>query len=220
MAYQGIGTGTTPNDNSGDSLLTGAVKINSNFEEIYNTLGDGSNLLGGYIPVGGIIMWSGSIISIPSGWALCNGSNGTPNLQDRFIVGAGSGYSVGATGGADSVTLTVNEMPAHSHTGSTSGAGSHSHTGSTNGAGAHSHSTTFPYAYDLGSTGRAGGGANSVQNWSVSQSINGVGDHAHSFTTSGVGDHTHSVTVGNTGGGQAHENRPPYYALAFIMRTA
>ena len=44
MAYQGIGTGTTPNDNSGDSLLTGAVKINSNFTEIYNTLGNGSVL--------------------------------------------------------------------------------------------------------------------------------------------------------------------------------
>ena len=44
MAYQGIGTGTTPNDNNGDSLLTGAVKINSNFQEIYNALGDGSNL--------------------------------------------------------------------------------------------------------------------------------------------------------------------------------
>jgi microcystin-dependent protein len=218
MAYQGIGTGTTPNDNSGDSLLTGAVKINSNFEEIYNTLGDGSNLLGGYIPVGGIIMWSGSIISIPSGWALCNGSNGTPNLQDRFIVGAGSGYSVGATGGADSVTLTVNEMPAHSHTGSTSGAGSHSHTGSTNGAGAHSHSTNFSSVVTQpgGNETPGGGGRGQYQNIS----INGVGDHAHSFTTSGVGDHTHSVTVGNTGGGQAHENRPPYYALAFIMRTA
>jgi hypothetical protein len=44
MAYQGISTGTTPNDNSGDSLLTGAVKINSNFTEIYTALGDGSTL--------------------------------------------------------------------------------------------------------------------------------------------------------------------------------
>jgi hypothetical protein len=44
MAYQGIGTGTTPNDNTGDSLLTGAIKINSNFEEIYNALGDGTNI--------------------------------------------------------------------------------------------------------------------------------------------------------------------------------
>ena len=44
MAYQGIGTGTAPNDNTGDSLLTGAIKINSNFQEIYNALGDGTNI--------------------------------------------------------------------------------------------------------------------------------------------------------------------------------
>jgi len=65
----------------------------------------------GTIPVGGIIMWSGSTASIPTGWALCNGANGTPNLLDRFIVGAGSGYSVAATGGsADAVVVS------HSHT--------------------------------------------------------------------------------------------------------
>ncbi len=46
----------------------------------------------GTIPIGGIILWSGSTGTIPTGWALCNGSNGTPNLQDRFVVGAGSGY--------------------------------------------------------------------------------------------------------------------------------
>ena len=44
MAYQGIGTGTTPNDNTGDSLLEGAIKINSNFQEIYDALGDGTNI--------------------------------------------------------------------------------------------------------------------------------------------------------------------------------
>ena len=87
MAYQGIGTGTAPNDNSGDSLLTGAVKINSNFEEIYSAVGDGTNIIGGYIPIGGIIMWSGSIANIPTGWALCNGSNGTPNLTNKFVYG-------------------------------------------------------------------------------------------------------------------------------------
>jgi microcystin-dependent protein len=63
------------------------------------------------LPVGGIIMWSGAVNNIPSGWALCNGSNGTPDLRNRFIVGAGSGYNVAATGGsADAV------VPAHSHT--------------------------------------------------------------------------------------------------------
>jgi len=52
------------------------------------------------VPSGGIIIWSGSAGSIPSGWYLCDGNNGTPNLVDRFVVGAGSTYAVGATGGA------------------------------------------------------------------------------------------------------------------------
>ena len=70
----------------------------------------------GTVPVGGIIMWSGSTGSIPTGWALCNGGNGTPNLQDRFIVGAGNNYSPGNTGGsADAVVVS------HSHTISDSG---------------------------------------------------------------------------------------------------
>ena len=51
-------------------------------------------------PAGGIIMWSGSIASIPSGWALCNGSSGTPDLRDRFVIGAGTLYAVNATGGS------------------------------------------------------------------------------------------------------------------------
>jgi len=62
------------------------------------------------IPTGVIMMWSGSIASVPSGWALCNGANGTPNLQDRFIVGAGSSYGVSNTGGNADATL-----PYHTH---------------------------------------------------------------------------------------------------------
>jgi hypothetical protein len=58
------------------------------------------------IPAGGIFLWSGSIGSIPAGYVLCNGSNGTPDLRDRFVVGAGTTYAVNATGGsADSVVV-------------------------------------------------------------------------------------------------------------------
>ena len=74
------------------------------------------------IPAGGIFLWSGSIGSIPAGYVLCNGSNGTPDLRDRFVVGAGSTYAVNATGGsADSVVVshthaaTVTD-PGHAHT--------------------------------------------------------------------------------------------------------
>ena len=74
---------------------------------------------------GMIMLWSGSVASIPSGWALCNGSSGTPDLRDRFVVGAGSTYAVGATGGSanaivvshtHTATSTVTD-PGHTHTG-------------------------------------------------------------------------------------------------------
>ena len=71
----------------------------------------------GTIPLGGIIMWSGNLAAIPSGWALCNGQNGTPNLTDRFIVGAGAKYTPGNTGGNVNglATLTLDNLPKHSH---------------------------------------------------------------------------------------------------------
>jgi hypothetical protein len=65
------------------------------------------------VPTGAIIMWSGSIATIPSGWLLCNGSSGTPDLRDRFVVGAGTTYAVDATGGSANATLV-----SHTHTAS------------------------------------------------------------------------------------------------------
>lgn len=67
------------------------------------------------VPIGGIILWSGARNAIPTGWALCNGQNGTPDLRDRFVIGAGLAYTVGATGGEETVTLTGKQMPAHTH---------------------------------------------------------------------------------------------------------
>ena len=88
--------------------------------------GDGSNLSSvPGVPVGGIIMWSGATNAIPSGWALCDGQNGTPNLQDKFIVGAGSTYAVDATGGSADATLvshTHNLLYNHGSFGGSSGA--------------------------------------------------------------------------------------------------
>ena len=52
------------------------------------------------VPVGGVIMWSGAIVSIPDGWVICDGTHSTPDLRDRFVVGAGSAYAVAAAGGA------------------------------------------------------------------------------------------------------------------------
>ncbi len=67
------------------------------------------------VPKGAIIVWSGSVNDIPSGWVLCDGTNGTPDLRNRFVLGAGNRYAVDATGGEEEHTLTINEMPKHSH---------------------------------------------------------------------------------------------------------
>lgn len=64
---------------------------------------------------GMIVMWYGNANAIPNGWVICNGSNGTPDLRDRFVIGAGGNYGLGWTGGEASHTLSVDEMPAHKH---------------------------------------------------------------------------------------------------------
>jgi microcystin-dependent protein len=76
---------------------------------------------GRIVPTGGIIKWSGSVASIPTGWALCDGTSGTPDLRNRFVIGAGSTYGVGATGGSANAivvshthTATVTD-PGHNH---------------------------------------------------------------------------------------------------------
>jgi len=105
------------------------------YDNLYGIIGT-QPASGATIPAGLIAMWSGSIGSIPSGWYLCDGSNGTPNLTDRFIIGAGSTYAVNGTGGVSSVTLTTNNMPAHTHTATVTDPGHlHSDTGSNQGFG-------------------------------------------------------------------------------------
>ena len=145
------------------------------------------------LPAGVIAMWSGAASAVPTGWALCDGTSGMPDLRGRFIVGAGGSYAVGATGGAETVTLTTAQMPAHSH----------GITATAEEAGGHSHTLT------LGTTS-ADSGSRSV----VAE------DKYTSRATSTDGAHTHMITAtaANTGGGAAHENRPPYYALCYIMK--
>lgn len=69
----------------------------------------------GGVPVGSIIIWSGAADSIPAGWALCDGQESRPDLRDRFVLGAGTSHAVGETGGSETVTLTLDQMPAHTH---------------------------------------------------------------------------------------------------------
>lgn len=110
------------------------------------------------VPVGGIIMWHGLVSAIPAGWALCDGTNGTPDLRGRFVLGESGTYALNSTGGAASATptitvsnhtLTESQMPSHTHTVS---AANESGSGS-NGSGA------GPYNKAAVTSGSTGGGA-------------------------------------------------------------
>lgn len=118
------------------------------------------------MPSGVIVMWSGAANAIPSGWVLCNGSNGTPDLRNRFIVGAGSSYGVGATGGSETVTLTVEQMPNHFH------------------------------YFDNVEVILCGPGTQGIRSSRTD----------------------YQRPTSSSGNSQPHENRPPYYALCFIMK--
>ena len=188
---------------------------------------DGSSIISNIVeamPIGGIIMWSGTIETIPATWALCNGSNGTPDLRNRFIMGAGSTYYPGDTGGLDAVTLTTTQIPSHQHAVGTlisTSSGGHSHTvsGSTSVDGSHVHS---PYC------GSAGGSDNMIASASTGSQykryidVPSAGDHSHTISGSAsyTGSHAHTLSgsTANIGGGLSHENKPPYFALAYIMK--
>jgi hypothetical protein len=79
-------------------VLTDSANVQiATYDNLYGIIGTSAAVTP--IPAGGIIMWSGSIGSIPVGYFLCNGQNGTPDLRDRFVVGSGNTYAVGNTGG-------------------------------------------------------------------------------------------------------------------------
>lgn len=121
------------------------------------------------VPQGSIIPWYGSPGNIPNGFALCDGKNGTPDLRDRFLVGAGKSYKLSNTGGENTHVLTIAEMPKHEHT-----------------------------IY----SGRYGSNIYSIS--CDGSSYGGILDHKH--------------LTQPAGGNQPHENRPPYYALYYIMK--
>ena len=194
-------TAIAPNLTEGDWQI-GGTEVTATAAEI--------NLLDGktaddFFPQGGIIMWSGAISAVPIGWALCDGTNGTPNLTGKFVVHAdadtGGTYAPGDTGGADEVTLTESQMPSHTHTASTDTA-------------------SLTGAFRL-PTNTVGFSASATGVFSADASGAGLAANFPSGSAPRVNidaSHDHTVTVGDTGSGTAHENRPPYYALAYIMK--
>jgi hypothetical protein len=168
------------------------------------------------VPSGVICMWHGSVATIPTGWALCNGTSGTPSLIGKFILGYhGTDYpTIGATGGYEDAAVIT-----HTHavtTQLTALSDSHAHTGTTGGE-----SIAHTHAYSVVTTGGTGIGGGAVNSLATTQTGAQSSGHTHAFTTSSDA-HTHNVTgtipapagaVAVTG-----RNLPPYYVLAYIMK--
>jgi len=193
------------------------IKVDTNFTynpftntlNVPNISGNGSGLSGIEAFVTGmIILWYGNTGNIPTGFVLCDGNNSTPDLRDRFVVGAGSAYSPGDTGGSSSVTLSTSNLPSHTHGAGSYSASNVSLTGDI---------TKISECYNVagGATGvftKKGTGNSPVTGSSSNSPTAGVDfDASHSHSVSG--------TSGSTGSGSSIENRPPYYALCYIMKT-
>jgi hypothetical protein len=142
------------------------------------------------IPAGGIFLWSGSIGSIPAGYVLCNGSNGTPDLRDRFVVGAGSTYAVDGTGGSANAIVV-----SHTHTAT-----------STSTVTDPGHNHTYTRYNSLTGVG----GANPI--WADTSTQN-TGNAVTGVTVATA------TTVASAGTSGTNANLPPYYALCYIMKT-
>ncbi len=189
--------------------VTSAVQVNgsqtvSGNLQVNGTLSAAATTGGGFVPIGGILMWSGDPGKVPSGWLLCNGSgtyviSGTtysvPDLRDRFVVGAGGNYSSRSTGGNTSVTLGSNNLPPHRHT---------------------YKDTVFAENGIVGSGHSPDGlgtGVDGGNNYIGSKSSYD-GDNSLSWV-----QRYSDYAQGNSGGGaDSFDVRPPYYALAYIIR--
>jgi hypothetical protein len=169
-------------------LKDSAGTLINTYDNIYGILGTIPAASSAFTS-GMIMLWSGSIGSIPSGWTLCNGSNGAPDLRNRFVIAAGDAYSVAQTGGsADSIVV------AHTHT-ATSVVTDPGHTHNTLNTRSGSPNGGSPYIQGAGSNG---GGADPT-----------------SSATTGITVATTNTTAGTSGTGA---NIPPYYALAYIFK--
>lgn len=158
------------------------------YDNLYGIIGVANTSTGTTIPAGMISLWYGSIGGVPLGWYLCDGSNGTPDLRDRFVVGAGSTYSVAATGGSANAIVV-----SHTHTAT-----------STVTDPGHFHS--FTARQDASNTSYvAGPSADAGQKTENTAS-----------KTTGVTVATTNASAGTSG---TNANLPPYYALAYVMKS-
>ena len=160
----------------------------------------------------------GDINQIPFGWVLCDGANGTPDLRGMFVVGYDNRdteyNAIGKTGGTKEVALNVNQIPAHKHSGNTNDNGEHNHKLFANqpefGIYIQPNENSFIKSFH-----RRSDKDDNSNNYSLSH--NNFGRYPTIGKSSESGNHSHTFETNETGGNQAHENRPPYYVLAKIM---
>jgi hypothetical protein len=154
---------------------------------------------------GMIMLWSGSEASIPAGWLLCDGTSSTPDLRNKFVVGASAGtgdttypgLSVNATGGSATAVVV-----SHSHT---------SGTLTTNSTGNHRHAEGGNSEY----------GSTDVAATPASPRPTSTGGGGNRYYTEYAGTHSHTIS-GSTdlyGSSGTNANLPPYYALCYIMKS-
>ena len=152
--------------------------------------GDGSALTGIELFVQGmILLWYGNTGNIPSGFVLCDGNNNTPDLRDRFVIGAGNNFSAGNTGGNNSITLQETNLPSHQH---------------------------FVVSNDLGGANRTG--SNVSANNQVRKGT-GAGNIFETYNLASTGSGANAGRSSSVGSGTPFDNKPSYHALCYIMKT-
>ena len=152
--------------------------------------GDGSALTGVESFVTGmIILWYGDTSNVPTGFVLCDGNNSTPDLRDRFVIGAGNNFSAGSTGGNNSLTLTEANLPSHRH---------------------------FVVSNDLGGQNRTN--SNVSANNQVRKGT-GASNLFEGYNLASTGSDAASGRSSAVGSGTPIDNKPAYHALCYIMKT-
>ena len=194
----------------------------------------GSTVSNAFVPVGGIIMWNGTIAEAEalSNWAICDGANGTPDLRDKFVLGVGSSSNAstatkGELGGSNTIQLSIDQMPSHNHNITDNG---HSHGNGTLAAATQSITGDVRRIGEgFRSQGTCSGvftkeldGNNNITGSSSTSPVAGFSmdaSHGHSMTGS-IANNTTGITAQVQGSGADIDNRSSYFALCYIMRVS
>jgi len=189
---------------SGQVDITGAFRLDgtagASGQVLLSAGGSNTPTWGNAFVAGMIMLWSGSSASIPSGWLLCDGTNSTPDLRNRFVVGATSTYAVGATGGsADAIVVS------HTHTATSTVSDS-----------GHSHAVQGDGGAGASLAHVAGSGNFRIADGQKYGTTNSGQQFVAATTTTGITVATTNATSGSSG---TNANLPPYFALCYIMKS-